>query len=173
MAAEPGATGGFRVVLEVKPGLPLGPLRQTVRATFAMPEELTAEVPVVGAVAADLVLAGPGWDSSRQALMLGTVSGRTGRRSRLFLTVKGPQRDAVRPRVREVVPATLGVEVGEPAPIGDGNAVRVPIEIVIPPGSAAVNHLCSQQGPPGRIVLETGHPDWPELTITVCLAIGP
>jgi len=51
--------------------------------------------------------------------------------------------------------------------------VRIPIDIEIPSGSRVVNHLCSQQGPAGRIVLDTGHPDSPELTIPVCVAIGP
>jgi hypothetical protein len=45
--------------------------------------------------------------------------------------------------------------------------------VVIPAGSRAANHLCSEQGPAGRIVLDTGHPDSPTLDIPVCVAIGP
>jgi hypothetical protein len=118
-------------------------------------------------------MAGPGWDSSRQALLLGTVSGKAGLRTRVFLTAKGPHRNSVRPTVREVVPEALQVTIGDGSPIGTGGAVRIPIDIVIPPGSRAVNHLCSQQGPAGRIVLATGHPDSPEFTIPVCVAVGP
>jgi hypothetical protein len=51
--------------------------------------------------------------------------------------------------------------------------VRVPVTIVIPAGSRPVNHLCTDQAKPGSIVLDTGHPDTPELTIPVCVAIGP
>ena len=105
--------------------------------------------------------------------MLGTVSGKTGHRSQLFLTARGPHRDAVRPVVREVVPDSLQVTIGAAGEIGDGGVVRVPIEIVIPAGSRPVNHLCTQQGPAGRILLETGHPDTPVLAIPVCVAIGP
>jgi len=173
IAGETGATGGFRVMVELKPGLPLGPLKRTIRVSFSMPEPSVAEIPIDGTVAGDLVMAGPGWDSSRQALLLGTVSGKTGLRTRVFLTAKGPHRESVRPTVREVVPESLEVTVGEGSPIGTSGAVRIPIDIVIPPGSRAVNHLCSQQGPAGRIVLQTGHPDTPEFTIPVCVAVGP
>ena len=173
VAAETGATGGFRLTVDLKPGLPIGPLKRTVRVSFTIPEPLVAEIPLEGTVGGDLVMAGSGWDSSRQALLLGTVSGKAGLRTRVFLTAKGPHRDSVRPTVREVVPEALQVTVGNGSPIGTGGAVRIPIDIVIPPGSRAVNHLCSQQGPAGRIVLATGHPDSPEFTIPVCVAVGP
>ena len=173
IAAATGATGGFRLTVDVKPGLPIGPLREVVRVSFTMPEPFVAEIPLEGTVGGDLVMAGPGWDSARQALLLGTVSGKTGLRTRVFLTAKGPHRESVRPTVREVVPESLQVTVGEGSPIGTGGVVRIPIDIVVPPGSRAVNHLCSQQGPAGRIVLVTGHPDSPEFTIPVCVAVGP
>jgi hypothetical protein len=173
IAAETGATGGFRIDVEIKPGLPLGRLRQTITARFRMPEDVTAEIPLEGTVGGDLVLAGPGWDSSRQALMLGTVSGTAGFKTRIFLSAKGPHREAVRPTVEETVPDTLEVTIGEGSPVGSGSVIRIPIEIAIPPGSRGVNHICSEQAPAGRIVLATGHPDSPTLSISVCVAVGP
>jgi len=173
LAAAKPATGGFRIDVDVRPGLPLGRLRHTVRATFTMPEQVVAAIPLEGNVGGDLVLAGPGWDSSRHALMLGTVSGRTGLRTRVFLSAKGPHRDSVRPTVQTRVPDLIEVTIGEPAPVGSGAVVRIPIDIEIPPGSRAVNHICSEQAPAGRIVLATGHPDAPTFSIPVCVAIGP
>lgn len=173
IAAQPGATGGLLARVELPAGLPLGRLRSTITLVVRMPEEVTIEIPVEGAVAGDLLVAGAGWDRERQALLLGTVSGQKGLRTELFITARGPQRDQLRPTVREVVPDLLEVTVGAPASVGSGGVVRVPLTIVVPPGSRAANHLCSQQGKPGRIVLETGHPDIPELTIPVCIAIGP
>jgi len=173
IAAEAGATGGLRVRIGLPPGLPLGRLRTQVRLVVRTPEETTIELPVEGVVAGDLLVAGAGWDRDRQALLLGTVSGRKGLRTELFITARGPERERFRPVVREVFPEVLRVTIGELSPVGTGSVVRVPIEIEIPPGSRAVNHLCSQQGPAGRIVLDTGHPDTPEFTIPVCVAIGP
>jgi hypothetical protein len=151
----------------------LGRLSQTITATFSMPEPNTAEVPLEGSVGGDLVLVGPGWDSSRQALLLGTVSGTTGLRTRIFLSAKGTHRDVVRPTVEDTVPESLQVTIGPGSPVGSGSVVRIPIDIVIPPGSRAVNHICSEQAPAGRIVLATGHPESPTLTIPVCVVIGP
>jgi len=173
IAAEPGSTGGFRIDVTIRPGLPLGRVRQTIAAVCELPERVTVEVPLEASVGGDLVLAGPGWDSSRQALVLGTVSGKAGLRTRLFITAKGPHRDRVRPTVEETVPPSLQVTVGPGSPVGAGGAVRIPLEVVIPPGSRAANHICSEQGPAGRIVLATGHPDSPTLSIPVCVAIGP
>lgn len=173
VAAQPGATGGFRIDVEVKSGLPIGPLRRTITASFLMPDEVIADVPLEGTIGGDLVITGPGWDTSRQSLVLGTVSGRSGFRRRVFLTAKGPHRELVNPVVREVVPHSLEVTVGPGAAVGDGGVVRFPIDLVIQPGSRAVNHLCSEQGPAGKIVFDTGHPDSPSLSIPVCVAIGP
>lgn len=173
LAAQPEATGGFRIDVDVKPGLPIGPLRRTISARLTMPDEVTASLPLQGNVSGDIGLAGPGWDASRQTLLLGTVSSRTGFKRKIFLTAKGSHRDLVRPVVREVVPGSLTVTVGEGAAIGAGNVLRFPIDLEVPPGSRPANHLCSEQGPAGRIVLETGHPDAPIVSIPVCIAIGP
>ena len=173
VAAEPGATGGLLLTLDVRPGLPLGQLRARVVLTVRMPDEVEIEIPVAGTVTGDLSIVAPAWDRSREALLLGTVSGRRGFRTQAFVMARGPHRDAVRLAVREVVPETLRVIIGEPADAGTGAALRIPLDIVVPPGSRPANHLCSELGPAGRIVLDTGHPDSPTLTIPVCIAIGP
>lgn len=173
VGAEPAATGGFQVTVEMRPGIPLGAFRQTIIAVFRSPQEVTVEIPVEGSISGDMSLAGPRWDSSRETLLLGSVPGRIGAQTSLFLTAKGPHRDAVRPVVEEVVPASLQVVVGGAKPIGSGNVIRIPLDITIPPGSAPANHICSPQAPGGKIVLRTGHPDSPILTIPVCVVVEP
>jgi hypothetical protein len=106
-------------------------------------------------------------------LLLGTVSSRTGSKTNLFLTAKGPHRADVRPVVQSVVPDALQVVIGEGKPVGSGNVIRIPLTITIPPGSKPANNICSEQAPAGKIVLDTGHPDSPTLTIPVCVAIVP
>jgi len=88
---------------------------------------------------------------------------------------KGPGRDQVRPAVKEVIPAgleVLEVEVAPPQPIGDGGLIRIGLTLSISSGSATANNLCTEAATAGKIVLETGHPDTPELTIPVCVAIA-
>lgn len=173
VARETGATGGFVLEVGVKPGLPIGPLRQTVRAVIRIPEEITAEIPIEGAVAGDISFAGPAWDAARQRLMLGQISSRTGLKTKLFITARGPNRDLVRPVVHDRVPPSLDVLVGAPERIGIGTVIRIPIDVSIPPGSPPVNHLGSEQAPAGRIVLETGLPDSPTVSLPVSVVIGP
>lgn len=173
ITAETGATGGFMLAVDVKPGLPIGPLRHSIAMQLRIPEEVIAEVPLDGSVVGDLALAGSAWDSSRQAIVLGTVSGKVGSHAQFFLTAKGPHRASIKPVVREVVPGSLQVDVGEGKPVGSGGVIRIPISITIPPGSPPANHRCSQQAPAGRIVLDTGHTDSPTLSIPVCIAIDP
>lgn len=173
LASEPGATGGLSVAVRIAPGLPIGSFRQTIEARLSIPDEIKAEIPVEGTVSGALALAGNAWDSSRQAVLLGSVSGRTGGRTDLFLVAKGPHAASVRPTVKEAVPASLVVEIGSGIPVGDRGMVRIPLSITIPPGSPPANHRCSEQGPAGRIVLETGHPETPVYSIPVCVVIGP
>lgn len=173
IAGEKGATGGVLVTAEVHPGLPIGPLRQTIKAVLAMPDETVVEIPVEGTVAGDLALAGQAWDSSQDALKLGTVSSREGLRTSLFLTAKGPHRAAVKPVVRETVPASLQVVVDQGKPVGSGSVIRFQLSITVPPGSEPANHIGTPQAPAGKIVLDTGHPDSPTLSIPVCIAIAP
>ena len=68
---------------------------------------MTAEIPLEGSVGDDVVIAGPGWDSQRRSLMLGTVSGKAGHTTRLVVTIRGEGAAAVRPVVRRVVPEGL------------------------------------------------------------------
>jgi hypothetical protein len=173
IARERGATGGVLLDVEILAGVPIGPLRKTIQIDLCLPEIVRAEVTVEGTVAGDLALAGQGWDSSRQVLQLGTISGRTGKNTQVFITAKGAHRDAVHPVVRDVVPASMQVAVGEGKPVGSGAVMRFPLTITIPAGSAPCNHLGSSQAPAGRIVLDTGHPDSPTMTIPVSVAVGP
>jgi len=135
--------------------------------------EIIVEIPVEGMVTGDLAVAGRSWDSTIQAVLLGSVSSRTGLRTEVFLTVKGPHRESVRPILKEVVPSSMKVDIGEAKPVGAGTVRRVPITVTIPPGSPPCNHLGTPQAPPGRIVLETGHPAQPLMEIPVRVSIEP
>lgn len=171
IAEAPDATGGLLVRLGIRPGLPLGPLRRTLTVAVRLPEDVLIDIPVEGLVSGDLAFGGPNWDSSRQTLVLGTVSSRSGLRTQLFLTARGPSRGRVRPVVRTVVPSSLLVEVGSGGSIGSAPVTRIPITIDVPVGAPAADHLADDRL--GSIVLDTGHPDSPSLTIPVSLAVEP
>lgn len=159
-----------------------GPVDQASQESHRLPDqtsiepatgEIIVEIPVEGVVAGDLAVAGRAWDSTIQAVSLGSISSRSGLRTEVFLTVKGPHRESVRPILKEVVPASMKVDIGEAKPVGAGTVRRVPITVTIPPGSPPCNHLGTIQAPPGRIVLETGHPAQPLMEIPVRVSIEP
>lgn len=184
---DPHATGGYAIEIAPRPGLPIGPIRRMLRVELATEEQssqdgeaaqdgdagILVEIPIEGTVTADLAVAGKAWDSLNHAVSLGPVKASQGLRTELFLTVKGPHRERVAPTLKEVVPGSLQVDIGESKAVGSGSVRRVPITITIPAGSPSCNHLGSQQAPAGRIVLETGHPDVPLLTLPVRVSIGP
>jgi hypothetical protein len=174
------ASGGFAIHVQAGPGLPVGPMRRTVRLELSVADSteqgrdpVTLDIPVRGSVTGNVGIAGNGWDTANEMVALGHVSSATGASVDLFLTVKGPDRERVMPVVRERIPQSLVVDVGTPSPIGAGTVWKVPIQIRVPTGSRTCNHLGSRQGPLGRVVLETGLPDTPEMTLPVRVAIGP
>ena len=170
---EPEAKGGFVLLIDISPGLPLGKISTAIKASFSLEdEEITAVVPLAGNVSGDLMLVGQKWDRNSNALRLGTVSAQTGLTTKIFLTAKGEFRDKVQPRVVDIVPEGLTVKIDPPSQIGGGDVVRIGIEIQIPPGAPPANNLCSETAEPGYIILETGHPKTPALKIPVCVAIA-
>ncbi|MGB0654725.1 MAG: DUF1573 domain-containing protein [Pirellulales bacterium] len=170
---EPEAKGGFVLLIDISPGLPLGKISTAIKASFSLEdEEITAVVPLAGIVSGDLMLVGQKWDRNSNALRLGTVSAQTGLTTKIFLTAKGEFRDKVQPRVVDIVPEGLTVKIDPPSQIGGGDVVRIGIEIQIPPGAPPANNLCSETAEPGYIILETGHPKTPALKIPVCVAIA-
>lgn len=173
LAAEPAATGGFTVRLNLANGLPLGTLRTDIEATFDFAEEeVIARIPLQGVVTGDLMVVGPAWDRRSKVVRLGTVSRKKGMLTKLFLTVKGATLDQVKPVLKEVIPAGLDVEIDAPSSIGGGDVVRIGLTLSISAESPTANNLCTSAASAGKIVLETGHPDSPELSIPVCVAIA-
>ena len=70
----------------------------------------------------------------------------------------------------KVVPEGLSISLGRPSEVN--NAVtQTPLEIAIPPGSPAQNHLGSEQGKLGQVVLETTHPRVQRVRILVRFAV--
>ncbi|MGD9722819.1 MAG: DUF1573 domain-containing protein [Pirellulales bacterium] len=161
------AKSGCRVLVTVKPGLPVGPIRQTIRfelrmASMAAPQ--TVEVPIEGTVDSDISLVGRDWNPDAGRLTFGAVESAKGAKRNLFLVLRGPQRHNTQVKVTSVSPSWLKVELGEPRELkvsaeSDAGVTQIPLTIEIPPGSPAANHLGSDQGRFAEVMLETTNPD--------------
>ncbi|HEX4144485.1 MAG TPA: DUF1573 domain-containing protein [Pirellulales bacterium] len=161
------AKAGYEVQVTVKPGMPLGPLRQVLLLhtnLAAMPE---LRVPVEGNVDSDISLAGAGFDRDSGILNIGPTSRRTGAERKLLVLIRGGQRHAVHVRVASCDPPSLQATLGEPADLNTGAVVQIPLIVKIPPGSPPANHMVNY----GQIQLETDHADAKQIRIWVQFAV--
>ncbi len=172
---EPEAKSGLRVHVTVKPGLPVGPVRQTIRLIVRTSEEKGAHtilVPIEGTVDSDISLVGRGWNASTGRLYVGEVRSGSGAKRELYLMLRGPHRNDTTIQPVLVAPEWLKVSLGEPRELTSGGSAgggvtQIPLEIEIPPGMPTVNHLGSGQGKVAQVVLETTNPDVRQIRMDV------
>jgi len=172
--AEQTPTAAVRVKVQVKSGLPLGILNQTLRLTAQLADkQVPTEVPIRANVTGDIMfLGGKNFDRERNLLRLGIVSRDEGSSTVLRIRVKGNQQAPAQFTVTEVTPAEgLDVSVGEATALNDGAVYLIPLTINVKAGTPIMNHLGSDQGKMGIIKLHTNYPNAGELRIYVSFAI--
>jgi Protein of unknown function (DUF1573) len=160
-----GGKRGYQVTLTVKPGMPLGALRQRLVLHTNLPDVKEVSVPIEGRIESDISIAGPNFDRDHGLLTIGAV-GREGAERKLWLRVHGENRHAIKVSVASATPP-LEVSVGEPAESSAGSAVQMPLVVKIPPASPSASHLVNL----GKILLETSDPDAKQIRIWVQFAV--
>jgi hypothetical protein len=173
--SEPNARAGCRVLVTLKPGLPVGPIRQTIRLELKLAGEEArpvAEVPIEGTVDSDISIVGRDWNPDAARLSIGAVPSRQGARRNLYLMLRGPHRHDTTIQAAQIDPAWLKVTLGEPRELKtganeDAGVTQIPLVVEIPPGTPLVNHLGSDQGRYAKVVLQTTHPEVREITMYV------
>jgi uncharacterized protein DUF1573 len=171
---EADAKGGCRVLLTIKPGLPLGAIRQTIRLEIQLGSagaKSMVEVPIEGTVDADISIVGQGWDQSQNRLSIGSVKSSRGATRRLLLLLRGDRRHDVTIKPGTVDPDWLKVTLGEPSELRSGAVTQIPLVIEIPPGLPPTNRLGSDQGKYAEVVLETTHPQVKQLRLLLKFVI--
>ncbi len=166
--------GGYRVLATVKPGLPLGPFRRTIRVTLQFGQDPTRsefEIPIQGMIVSDLSILGPGWRNDKGVLLLGSVPHVEGARRELKLLIRGKDRDSVVIEPIEREPSWLKVTLGERTKLNDA-VDQVPLVVEVPPGSPPSIHLGTDQGALGTIVLGVkNHPHLEEIRLHVWFVV--
>jgi hypothetical protein len=173
------ARDGRRLRVTVKPGLPLGQIQQTIRLELAIagsPENAFVEVPVYGQVVSDISIVNRDWYAHLNQLRLGIVNSAAGTKRQLLVMVRGPHRDQVSLEPVEIDPPWVNVSVGEATTLNtkgaaEGGVTQIPLTIEIPPGAPPANHLGSDQGKLGEVILKTGHPEVKQLRINLHFAV--
>jgi hypothetical protein len=175
-AAERKAKSGCRVEVALKPGLPLGPFRQTIRLQLRMSgtaDNPTVELPIMGTIDSDISIVGPDWNADAGRLSIGTVNAGEGATRRVLLLVRGEHRHDVTVKPAKVDPAWLKVAVGEPSDLPSGAVTQIPLTIEIPPNMPQVNHLGTDQGKYAEIILETTHSQLKQIRMYLRFVIVP
>ena len=171
VAAEQDAISGFLLRVTVKPGLPLGPFQQRIVLATNVESALTVEVPIEGAVASDISIVGVGWDAKTGVLKLPAAAAvGKGAERKLLLVVRGPHRENVKFKLAQVTPDRLEAALGETMASNSGELTQTPLTIRWPTEASPGD----RPGPPaqdtGQIVLDTNHPQQPQLRIQVGFA---
>jgi hypothetical protein len=168
---EKGAKSGVLLRVAITPGLPQGRFQQNVVLHTNVPASQTLTIPVYGDIASDISIAGPGWNPDTGTLYLGAVSRREGAQRRLLLIVRGPQGKEVKFKLVRVQPSFLVAKLGPTTAVGQGTLFQTPLNIEVPKGSPPANHLGSEQGESGQILLQTTHPQAKQLRLFVQFAV--
>ena len=167
---EPYATSGFTVQVKFLPGLPIGNFHEAVifRTEPSLPQPVRLNVN--GTVRKPVNLFGPKLNRKTQTLDLGKVSGGSGTPVRLLMQVAGRYRDQVDVKLTSSDPPGISLEIGPDLMLAKGTLRQFPLIFSLPqdarPGVYGIG-----SHPPGKIVLTTGHPDFPEIELPVKLEI--
>ena len=168
---ETQARGGYLLRITIRPGMPRGAFRQRIVLKTNVESVPTVELPVEGVVASDVSIVGFGWSAQTGVLSIGRVKRDQGAERTLMVIARGPHAKQVKLKGVQIVPELLVVELGETTYSESTGVSQTRLTVRIPPGTPPATHLGSGEGAPGRIVLETDHPDVPRLEIRVRFAV--
>jgi hypothetical protein len=162
---------GYLLQVALKPGLPLGPFKQTILLQTDLESVPTLRIPLSGTIVGDISIVGPGWNDEAGVLTLGTLSSREQTERQLLLVARGPYSKEVQFTLLRTDPDLLQVDLErlkETTAVGSGAVTQTPLVIRVPKGSRRANYL----GPRlGEILIGTTHPDVPLLQIRVLFAV--
>lgn len=179
--ADAQAQSAILVSVDIKPGLPLGIVRQIMALETNKEDIAPMDVAIDMTVVSDIsVLGGREFNDETNLLRLGPVQKSDGKESKLHLMVKGQYKEQVQFSVAEMDPASaLDVRISEPVDIKTTNdegieslaARRFPLAILVKKDSPSMQRMGSKQGALGRIVFNTEHPEIEQFEIKVQFAV--
>ena len=166
------ARSGRKLKIRLKPGLPVGVLDQTVWLKTNLKDSPLVPVYFQAKVVGDISIYGRNFNRVTNRLNLGKVIQADGLRTELRLLVRGEQRDTVKLTVASVdPPESLEAKIRSPTQAATGKSFQHFLDITIPKGAEVVSRLGDNQYKPVRILLNTTHPQFKTITITVAFEV--
>ncbi|MEM8865981.1 MAG: DUF1573 domain-containing protein [Planctomycetota bacterium] len=149
------AKAGVRVTLTAGPGLPVGVVNDWVTLNTNLPDAETLQVPILGRVEGDLSVHGPGWSAETGVLAFGIVKSEVGKKTKLRVSIKGPNAADANLAIDEVDPPELQVELGDPRQVREG-VIHVPLSVEVPAGTRPMVRLNNGRKPDGTYAYPEG-----------------
>jgi hypothetical protein len=167
--AEADVRCGFAGSVHVKPGLPLGPVSQTIHFTTNADGAKTLDLSLSGSVLSDISIVGSHqFDDERNIVKFGPVKRSEGAQTTLRVLIKGPHRRDVRLSVKEIDPeGVLAATLAEPTELNNGAVFMYPLTVEVRRNARAVERLGSTKEKFGKIVLDSTHPNTKTINIYV------
>jgi hypothetical protein len=173
VSEEKGATCGLLAKVEVKPGMPLGPINQRLRVSLNVGKLADVNIPIRGEVTSDILIASNrDYNSPKSLLHFGILRQGENAEAKLDMYVRGEHRNNVEFSVGEMdPPGYFDVVIGEPVSLNNGKTIKRSVTIGVKQGVAPINRMGAALAPHGLIVLETTHPLTKQVLIHVKFAV--
>lgn len=166
-----GVKSAVEITVVLKPGLPLGAFKQRILLKTNLENGEKLELPLTGNVTGPVSIVASGWNQNRGVLQIRQVTRSKGAVRSVSLIVRGKEFSGLKVQPPKVQPALLKVTYGEIKPINGGATTIVPVTIEIPPRSPSVNHMGSEQGKLGEVIIPFDNPDLPPVKLLVQFAV--
>lgn len=145
----------FEIIIELAKGFPQGKLNGNMRVETDMEESSVLECGIRGRGVGDVsLLGGKNFNLEYNILELGDIKQSEGKETKIFISVKGPDRDKVELSVTSEVPEeAVKVKLGEPTVRNE--SIMYPLEIVVPKGGPLSNYPGTSNANFAKIVLKS------------------
>ncbi|TWT39163.1 DUF1573 domain-containing protein [Blastopirellula retiformator] len=172
LEATEGGRSGDKVEIYLPKGLPIGATKMRAEISTNDPKTTMLTLLISVQIGGDInFISAVKIDQDKNVMMLGTVSGETGKEVKVNVLVKGPHRDETVLSVDKIFPDFLQVDLGEPKKLNQ-TAVLYPMTLKIPPGTAPASYLAGNTGELGEIRLGVkGNPQTEEVSLRLYFAV--
>jgi len=168
----PDALSGIKILTTYRAGKTIGPLRGQLTLSTNLENAEKINIPISSHIVGDISIYGPGWQAKKGLLTMGKIRSAEGKSVRLNLVVRGELSTDTEFKVASVNPPELKATLGERRQVKE-QLLHVPLVIEVPAGTKPMVWLGKPASTDATIVLETTHPDMPEMQLRVNFAVRP
>ncbi|MCA9101854.1 MAG: DUF1573 domain-containing protein [Pirellulales bacterium] len=160
-----------RITIAITPEQQLGNFRTVLTLETNHPERPQFDLVLRGNVDRGITIFGKDWLEKYELLDMRTVPRASGASHELTIWLRGPARENARLEVVSCEPEFVEATLGTPEPTSNGSAVRVPLQIVIPPNTEPTIRLGNDGGGYGNVVIDTHDEELGQIRIPLRFAV--